>query len=672
MSLEALFQPRGVIVAGSVSPGKLGSILIDQLLAGGYENIFAVNPKGQGYGNIPGFVSAEQCPGPVDLVIVVSPAFTVAGVLEDCGKAGVKAAVIITSGFAEIGNKEGEAEIIQVAQKYGIRFIGPNCAGMVNTNSRLYATLEERPLSGHISVLSQSGAVGGAMMVQSKMRGMGISKFLSFGNGSDLEVLELLAYLRDDPDTHVIALYIENIKCGRAFMDVLKSTTAKKPVVVIKSGRTSSGQRATLSHTGSLSGSDQVYTAALAECGALRVKTLEEAYDLCQGLSSLPMPKGNKVLVVTNSGGPGVMAADQGEEEGLAITETGAALKEELTGFLSPYAGKGNPIDITVEGTGAQYRQSLVAGLKEYDSAIAFYIGTPYLKAMPIAEGIVAAAKETGKPIIASLMVGTDIKEALRYLAQNSIMNLPDGERAMKVFAKMVQYENYLQMPVAEKKILERKGSLPNSILEPDAVGLLAEHQLPVPNFRFVTQKEQLATAAAEIGYPLVMKVVSPQIIHKSDAKGVYLNLQNFAEVSTAFATMAQSFQNMDFRGVMLYPMLKQGKEVMVGFHQDPQFGPVVLVGLGGIYTEVLKDVALAIAPVTVEKAKGMLASLRCYPMLAGVRGEKGVDMDALARLIADFSQLPFYYPELQEADLNPVFADENGVSIVDVRLITK
>lgn len=670
MSLEALFQPRGIIVAGSVSPGKLGSVLIDRLLDGGYENIYAVNPKGQGYGKIPGFVSAGEIGQPVDLVVIVSPSFTVAGVLEDCGKAGVKAAVIITSGFAEIGNKEGEAEIIAVAKKYGIRFIGPNCAGMANTDFNLYATLEEKPLPGSISVLSQSGAVGGAVMVASKERGIGISKFLSFGNGSDLEVLELLAYLRDDADTKAIVLYIENIKDGRAFMEVLKSTTAKKPVIVIKSGRTSSGQRATLSHTGSLSGSDQVYSAALAQCGALRVRTLEDAYDLCQGFAVLPKPQGDKVVIVTNSGGPGVMAADQADDEGLSVLEASPALKEELTSFLSPYAGKGNPIDITVEGTGEQYRRALVTALKDYDSALAFYIGTPYLRAMPIAEGIVQAAKETGKPVIASLMVGSDMAEALRYLKDNGIMYLPDGERAMKVFAKMVQYQNYLAEKKESAAPVVAKAGLPEMILEPDAVELLKENALPTPVFCFVTEKTQLQTAAAKIGYPLVMKVVSPKIIHKSDAKGVYLNLQNLAEAEAAFDTMAAAFAGQDFRGVMVYPMLKPGKEIMVGFHRDPQFGPVVLAGLGGIYTEILKDVALAIAPVTPERAMAMLKTLKCYPLLTGVRGEAGVDMDGLAQLIADFSQLPFAYPELAEADLNPVFVYEDGVAIVDVRLI--
>ena len=672
MSLEALFQPRGVVVAGSVSPGKLGSVLIDRLLDGGYEHIYAVNPKGQGYGKIPGFVSAGDIGKPVDLVVIVSPGFTVASVLEDCGKAGVKAAVIITSGFAEVGNKEGEAEIIAVAKKYGIRFIGPNCAGMANTDFNLYATLEEKPLPGGISVLSQSGAVGGAVMVASKERGIGISKFLSFGNGSDLEVLELLAYLRDDADTKAIVLYIENIKDGRAFMEVLKSTTERKPVIVIKSGRTSSGQRATLSHTGSLSGSDQVYSAALAQCGALRVRTLEDAYDLCQGFAVLPKLQGDKVVIVTNSGGPGVMAADQADDEGLSVLEASPALKEELAAFLSPYAGKGNPIDITVEGTGEQYYQALTAALRDYDSALAFYIGTPYLKAMPIAEGIVRSAKETGKPIIASLMVGSDMAEALGYLKENGIMYLPDGERAMKVFAKMVQYKNYLTDEKEAALPAVVKAALPEMILEPEAMALLKENGLPTPVFRFVTEKGQLAAAAAEVGYPLVMKVVSPQIIHKSDVKGVYLNLQEKGAVNAAFDTMAAAFAGKDFRGVMLYPMVKPGKEIMVGFHRDPQFGPVVLAGFGGIYTEILKDVALAIAPVSREKALSMLKTLKCYPLLCGVRGGAGVDMNALAQLVADFSQLPFAYPALQEADLNPVFADENGVTIVDARLIRK
>ncbi|MEG1500631.1 MAG: CoA-binding protein, partial [Clostridiales bacterium] len=416
MSWQALFSPRGVIVSGSVSPGKLGNVLINRLLSGGCKNIYAVNPKGVGVGDIPGFKSAQEIGKPVDMVVIASPAKTVKDVLEDCGKAGVKAAIIISSGFSEAGHPELEAEMKEVATKYGIRYTGPNCAGLVNTHSDLFATLEAAPPKGKTALISQSGAVGGSIMAWAEEQGLGISKFVSYGNGSDLNELEFLRYLSEDDETAVIAMYVENIKNGRKFMEVLKEVTAKKPVVIIKSGRTSTGQRATLSHTGSMAGADTVYDAALKECGALRVESIEDMFDLCKGLSSLPPVKGNRLLIVTNSGGPGVMTADKAEEVGLNVVEPSDAVKGVLKGFLPAHAGVKNPVDLTVEGTGEEYGRAIIESMVEFDAAIALYIGTPYLEAMPIAEGVMHAAKETGKPVVSILQVGSDVQDSIEAM----------------------------------------------------------------------------------------------------------------------------------------------------------------------------------------------------------------------------------------------------------------
>lgn len=672
MSFQALFYPCGVAVAGSVAPGKLGNVLINRLVDGGFKKIFALNPKAQGIGSVPGFVSAQDINEPVDLVVIASPAFTVKDVLEDCGKKGVKAAIIITSGFSEAGNTAGEEEIKEAAKKYGMRFTGPNCAGMVNTHCHLLATLEAAPPKGNTALISQSGAVGGNIMAWAKEQGLGISKFVSYGNGNDLNELEFLEFLKDDPETKVIAMYLENVKNGREFMQVLKEVTRVKPVVVIKSGRTGTGQRATLSHTGSMAGADAVYDAALRECGALRVETIEDMFDLCKGFAYLPPVLGRKLAVITNSGGPGVMAADKAEDVGLDVAEPSPELANALKELLPPHAGIKNPIDLTVEATGEEYRQVLEGTLKEYDAALALYIGTPYLKAMPIAEGIKKAAEAAQKPIVSTIQVGSDMEESIDFLKEHNLPNFVTGERAMKVLARMAEYAEYKARVTKPIEVPAKKGCLPGdgSVLEPDGMALLRENGIPVPEFRFASNRQKAIEDARELGYPVVMKVVSPQILHKSDCGGVVLNITDDQGAEKAFDQIKQAAQGQDFRGVVIYPMLRGGREVILGLTRDGQFGPVIAFGLGGIYTEVLKDIVLRVAPVDQAGAEEMIRSIRTYPVLKGIRGQEPADLDALAEAIVNFSRLPFLYPDIEEADLNPVFVFPKGILVGDVRLV--
>jgi len=674
MSFQALFNPRGVVVVGSTSPGKIGQVLVSRLLDGGFKNIYAVNPKAQGVGPVPGFTTMAEIDAPLDLVVVASPAATVANVLRESGEKGIKAAIIITSGFSEAGNPQAEEEVKAVAKEFGIRYIGPNCAGLANTHASLYATLEARAPKGSTALVSQSGAVGGAIMAWAEEQGLGFSKFVSYGNGSDLNEIELLRYLMDDPETDVVALYIENVKQGREFMAMLRELTKKKPVVVIKSGRTSTGQRATLSHTGSMAGADAVYDAALRECGAIRVESIEEMFDLCKGFSFLPQVQGGKLLIVTNSGGPGVMAADKAEEVGLEAAEPSPEIRALLQSFLPPHAGIKNPVDLTVEGTGEDYRQALEGGLKEFDAAIALYIGTPYLESMPIAQGIVAAAKASGKPIASTLQVGTDIQDSINFLKDAGLPNFVTGERGVRVLARMAAYERYRAQAQAPIAPLAAKGFLPGDgpVLEPDGMALLKENGIPVPEFRFAATSSEVAAACQSLGYPVVMKVVSPQILHKSDCGGVELNIADDAAALAAFGRIEKAAAGMDFRGVVIYPMLKGGREVILGLTRDVQFGPVVAFGLGGIYTEVLKDIVLRVAPVDKAGAQEMIRSIRTFPILKGIRGQEPADLEALADAIVSFSQLPFLYPDLVEADLNPVFVFPQGAFVGDVRLVRK
>lgn len=674
MILDALFSPRGVAVSGSTSPGKLGYVLINRLIEGGFSNIYAVNPKGQGCGDIKGYAKMTDIEGPVDMVVIASPATAVKDILEDAGQKGVKAAVIISSGFSEAGHKDLEVEMHEVAKKHGIRFIGPNCAGMANTKHNLLATLEAAPEKGEVALISQSGAVGGMIMSMSKTEGVGIGKFVSYGNGCDLNEIELLAALQDDPETKVIAMYLENIKRGREFMQVLRRVTRVKPVVIIKSGRTSSGQRAALSHTGSMAGADKVYDAAFAAAGAIRAESIEDMFDLCKGFSMLPPMKGKKLAIVTNSGGPGVMTADKCEEVGLSATEPDKDLLATLQSFLPAHAGLANPLDITVEGTAEQYGRTTAEALKKYDAAAVIYIGTPYLQALPVAQDVVKAAREAGKPVIGCFEIGVDIEECKAYLQAQNLPNFASGERGVRVLSKMAAYFDYLgeEEPVYPEFKEEKIQSDLSALLEPEAMDLLVKHGVATRDYRFVKGAKEAVAAAKEIGYPVVMKVVSPQIIHKSDVGGVKLNLSDDAAVEKAYNHMETIGQGKDFRGVIICPMLPQTKEIIIGFNRDAQFGPVIVFGMGGIYTEVLKDITLRVAPVTKQEALKMIRSIKTYPLLAGVRGDKPSDIDSLAELLVKFSYLPFIYPELAEADLNPVFVYEEGKGALaaDARLI--
>ncbi len=680
MSLQSLFYPRGVAVIGSASEGKLGYELIRQILDGGYEHVFAVNPKAQGALAAPGYDAVAKIERPVDLAVIASPPVTVPSVLEDCGAAGVEAAAIITAGFSEVGNHEAEEEIRRVAERSGVRFVGPNCAGIVNTAHSLYPTLETRPPAGATSVVAQSGAVGGVVLAWAKQYGLGIGKFVSYGNGADLNEIDLLHYLADDPETEVVALYIESASDGPAFMEALRACTRRKPVVVIKAGRTQAGQRATLSHTGSMAGADAVYDAALKQCGAIRVHTIEELFDFCKAYTNVPPLVGRRIAIVTNSGGPGVMAADRAEEVGLEVAEPSASVQAALGEFLPGHCAVKNPIDLTVEGTEEWYRRTLLAMLEEYDAALAINVSTPYLDSLALARGVADAAEDSDKPLVAAFLPEQIVAESVDYLQERGVPNFATGERAVAALARVSESANRRVSEKASQREgesaspnlpVDQSTSLPT--LEPEAMAWLRENGMPVPEFRFARTREEAARGARELGYPVAMKVVSPQILHKSDVGGVVLDVSDDEQARRAFEQLKEVGSGRDFRGAVIYPMIEAAQEVLLGLSRDPQFGPVVAFGLGGIYTEVWQDIALRVAPIDRAEAGRMIREIESFPLLKGVRGQPRRDIDALADVLVRFSQLPFQYPALRELDLNPVFLFEEGMGLLvgDVRVIT-
>jgi acyl-CoA synthetase (NDP forming) len=440
--MEALFRPQSVAVVGSVSPGKIGRVLVDQLLQGGFDNVVAVNPKGEGTSDVLGVGSLGEMPegsSSVDLAVIASPASTVAEVLEDAGNAGVRVAVIITAGFAEAGNVAEEQALRQVADRFAMRIVGPNCAGIVNTKYDLFATLETRPPVGDVAFVSQSGALGGAVLSWAEEQGIGFSKFVSYGNGADLTDVDFLDALREDEETQVVALYVETVSDGRRFMESARRLAAAKPLIVIKSGRSESGSRATISHTGSMAGTDAVFDAALRQCGAIRVDGIEEMFDLCRGFTMLPPVAGRRLAIVTNSGGPGVLAADAAERCGLDIRPPSDSLRGRLEDRLPPFCSIENPFDLTVQGAEDDYRNTLIEVLSEYDAALAIDVNVPYLDSAPLARGIVDAARETGKPIAASFMAGKPAQAALPVLRIGGVPNFATGERAVGAISALPQ-----------------------------------------------------------------------------------------------------------------------------------------------------------------------------------------------------------------------------------------
>jgi acyl-CoA synthetase (NDP forming) len=673
-AIHNLFCPRGVAVVGSTAEGKIGYELIRQILDGGFPGVFAINPKAQGAFGVPGFRAVSEIGRPVDLAVIASPGPTVPAVLEDCGQVGIQAVVVISSGFSEVGNEAGEEEIRRIACRYRMRVVGPNCAGIVNTHHKLFASIETRPPKGEVAFISQSGALGGAVLSWAEEQGMGISKFLSYGNRVDLDEIDLLPYLAEDPETRVAALYVESIAAGRPFLDAVREFTRRKPLVVIKSGRSQSGQRATLSHTGSMAGSDAVCDAALRSCGALRVSSVEEMFDLCKGFVKLPPIRGRRVAIVTNSGGPGVLAADRAEDVGLEISEPSPRLGERLRQFLPGHCALRNPIDLTVEGTEAGYRETLLATLEEYDAALALDVSTPYMDTVALARGVCDAAERAAKPIVVNFMAGRIVANAIAYLNERGTPNYATGERAVAVLARMADYETYKTRHRTRPEAPGEERRLPSGgrMLEPEAMTWLRENGMPTPEFRFAADVEQSVQGCREIGYPVAIKVVSPDILHKSEFGGVALNVRDETAATAAFEAVRKSAAGKDFRGVVIYPMVNDAQEVLMGITRDPQFGPVVAFGLGGIYTEILRDISLRIAPVDRADAEAMIREIRSFRILEGVRGQAPCDLDALAETLANFSRLPFLYPEITEIDLNPVFVLSKGLVVGDVRVIGK
>jgi acetyl coenzyme A synthetase (ADP forming)-like protein len=624
---------------------------------------------------------------------MVIPSQFILSAIEECGKKGIDSVIIITAGFKESGSEGAklEQELAKRTKELGIRVVGPNCLGIIDTYTKLNASFAPgMPSPGKIAFFSQSGALGTAILDWAIMENIGFSKFISMGNKMDVNEADLLTVLADDPDTNVILGYIEGVKNGKAFMDAAFNATKKKPVIIIKSGSTAAGARAASSHTGTLAGSENAFISAFKQCGIIRAATLESLFDYALVLAYQPLSKNNRLAILTNAGGPGIMAADACEKSILTMatfqTETIDALRKSLPSTAALY----NPVDVIGDAKADRYLSALQAINNDKNTDMLLVLLTPQAptEAGLTAQYTVDTFAGSGKPVVASFMGGHSVEDGIKVFDKNRIPNFSNPERAISALEAASKYANWKNNPreivvenvsVDKKKIagLLAKAEKQNehTIAGSDAMEVLTEYGFVVPKMGLAETGHEAVELASKLGYPVVMKIASPDILHKSDIGGVRLGISNDAEAERAFEEIISSTRRFMpsalILGVTVNQMVPKGKEVILGMAKDPDFGPMLMFGLGGIYVEVLKDVAFRIAPIDRREANTMINEIRSFPLLRGVRGEEPADIQSIIDSLVKLSQLVTDFPEIIEMDINPlmVMSTGKGAIAVDCRI---
>ena len=683
-TLTHFFAPASVAVIGaSTRPGKVGHDILRNVLSSGFRGgVYPVNPGAEEILGRRCYPTVLDIEGPVDLAVVVVPAPAVLEVMEQCGRKGIDSAVIISAGFKESGPEgvEREKQLAALAREHGIRVVGPNCLGLFATDTGLNATFSPAfPRRGHLALMSQSGALATAIIDWSVQQGIGYSKFVSFGNGVDVGVVDLLRAWQEDPETKVIIGYIEGLPDGPEFIEVARAVSRRKPVIVVKSGGTQAGARAVSSHTGSLAGSEQAYNAAFLQCGVIRAESVEELFDLAVAFAYQELPRSRRVAVITNAGGPGIMATDAIEREQLVLAGISPATVERLRTKLPPASNFYNPIDALGDASAERYAFAAETVLQDenVDGAIAVLTPQAMTEPQETAEGLVAAASAAGKPVLACFMGGATMEEAIAYLGRHRLPNYPYPERAVRALAEMARYREWREEPEDELvrfpadqeavrpifEVAQREGRV--NLGEMEARQVLTAYGIPVPESHVAQSAEEAAELAERIGFPVVMKIVSPDILHKSDIGGVRVGIHSRQEAMDTYELMMLRVHRYapqaELRGVSVQEMVQRGREVILGSTRDPQFGPLVMFGLGGIYVEVLRDVSFRVAPFGERHARRMVGEIRAARLLQGVRGEPPCDLDAIVRALLILSQLVTDFPQIVEMDINPLKVAEPG-----------
>ena len=696
--LEEFFSPKSVAVVGaSTSPEKLGYAVLENLVEGGYADvgtIYPINPKADEILGQKAYASVLEVPGEIDLAVIVIPYKFVPAIMEECGKKKIPAVVVISAGFREAGMEglERELELVEIAKKHNIRLIGPNCLGIIDTFTPVNASFSAgTPPKGPMAFMSQSGALGTAILDWAQAGRLGLAKFVSLGNKADVSEIDLLEAWADDPDTNVILMYSEGLPNGQEFIKVAREVTKKKPVVAIKSGVTKSGSRAVSSHTGSLAGSEQAYQAAFQQAGVLRANDMASMFDMALALGYQPELKNDRIAIITNAGGPGILATDALERSGMSLARLEIETIKALEQYLPDAASAANPVDVLGDARGDRYQFALetVAIDPNVDGIMVVLTPQAMTEIEDTAKAVGEMAQSIDKPVLACFMGEAKVEQGIKVLREYDVPNYSFPERASLAFRAMSQYRQITERkdPVYESFEIDQQlvGNVINgakedgryAIGDAEAWDILKAYGLRIPESHLAKTSDEAVEIANKLGYPVVMKIASPDILHKTDVGGVKVGLESADQVRDAYDLMIYRTERFlpeaRIWGCQVQEMAPPGgMEVLIGMNRDPQFGPLVTFGLGGIYVEALKDVTFRVAPFTRLDAEAMLSEIRSKALLEGVRGKPPVDKQAIVEVLLKMGQLVQDFPEIAEFDINPliVYPKDQGAIAIDMRLV--
>jgi 4-hydroxybutyryl-CoA synthetase (ADP-forming) len=700
MSSSIFFSPKSIAVIGASEKPGVGKTIFTNIAKHFRGKIYPVTPSNPTVGGLTAYKSVLDIPGSVDLAVVAAPSRFTPAVMEEVGKKGIKGAIIVSAGFKEV-DEEGvrlEKEVGEISKKYGIRVIGPNCLGIMSLskdNMMNSTFLKITPSYGGIALVSQSGAICAATVEDAGAQNIGFSKVISMGNKVDMDESDVLELLAEDEDTRVVVMYLEDIRDARRFMDIAKriTTEKKKPIIVLKSGRTAEGAIAAASHTGALGGSDANYEAAFAQCGVLRVDTMGELFDLATAFSKQPLPEGG-VVIVSNAGGPAIISTDACSKYGLKMADI-SSIRDDISKVIPAYGSPRNPVDIVGDADFNRFEKvlDLVLTHPNVGSVVTMCTPSATLNYDDLARVLVKVSRQfPNKTILASLMGLAEGVENRAIMSEGGVPYYLYAEPAIRTLKAVYDFKNWvdsartkagtLQFAKDTAKVREIFASVKkqgrNNLLEEEGYGVLRAYGFPTPKSILGATEDECVRAAKDIGYPVVMKIASPDIIHKSDAGGVKVGVKNDDELRAAFRSIMENAKkykaDAKIKGVLVQEMVKSAKETILGASQDPTFGPVIMFGLGGIYVEVLKDVVFRVAPIDEREAGRMVKSIKTIKLLKGVRGEKPSDLKAIADSLQRLSQLVTDFPEIKEFDINPllVLEEGKGARVVDARIILK
>ena len=698
MTESVFLSPKSIAVIGaSDKEGSVGRAITSNIMKGYKGTVFPISPSRDTVFDQKAYKSVLDVPEEIDLAVIITKNTIVPTVLEECGQKKIQGAVVITAGFKEVDDegKKLEQQLKDISKKYNLRIIGPNCLGVMNLDPQTMMNstfLKITPKSGEIALVSQSGAICAALVEDASAQGIGFSAVVSMGNKADMTEIDILKMLAEHEQTKVIVMYLEDMGNGQEFLKVCKQITKKnaikKPVLVLKSGRSPEGAKAAMSHTGALMGSDEIYDALLKQSGAIRVDTMEELFDYATAFSKQPLPVEGDLVIVSNAGGPAIISTDSCSKLGIKMAKI-EEIRSKIDAVIPPWGSSRNPVDIVGDADFNRFENVLneVLQHKNVGSVISMCTPSATLDYDKLAEVIVKMSKKYKKTMLASLMGLDEGITNREILAAGDIPYYTYAEGSIRALKAMLQFVDWTKAPdgdVTEFKVDMNKAKAifdkvksegRTNLLEDEGREILDAYGFPLPESSIATTEDEAVDAANKIGYPVVMKISSPQIVHKSDAGGVKVNLTNDAELRDGFKTIMENAKkydsNAEIKGVLIVEMVKGGKEMIIGSKLEPGMGPVVMLGMGGIYVEILKDVTFRLAPLTDQEANDMISSIKTKKLLDGVRGEKPSDISKLSECIQRLSQLVSDFTEIKELDMNPVLVMEqgDGCKILDVRI---